>query len=298
MKTRIAPTPSGYLHIGNVFSFLITWLIARQNKGSVLLRIDDIDSQRMREEYLDDIFLTLDWLDIDYDEGASGVSDFLQNYSQSLREDRYNSVLNGLIDERALFGCECTRKTIKQQSSDGQHPVMCQKMNTSLYKENVAWRLKTPSNVVSFKDLNLGDVEVSLQEQMRDFIVRRKDKLIAYQLASVVDDIDFGIDYIVRGEDLITSTAAQVYLAEKLPFEHSYRDATFYHHELILDEESQKKLSKSEGATSIRSMRKHTSPKNIYQFFADKMNWKKNGIETIEDLLDVSYQQFPSHLEV
>ncbi|MEH0156336.1 glutamate--tRNA ligase family protein [Limibacter armeniacum] len=285
MRTRFAPTPSGYLHIGNAFSFILTWLLAKSRNGSILLRIDDIDASRSRPEFLDDIFQTLEWLQLDYDEGPSGVENFLQHYSQTLRTDQYEKLLSKLIDNNLVYACKCTRSQIKKFSNDGHYPLTCRNLHKDLSSENVAWRIKTVPEKILVPDLKQGLISVNLYEEMRDFIVRRKDEIIAYQVASLADDLAYEIDFIVRGEDLLSSTAAQLYLAKSSNYE-AFTNASFYHHPLITD--NGVKLSKSEGATSIRDIKQQTHPSAIYQLVARQMGWKYQNINSLQDLLEES----------
>jgi glutamyl-tRNA synthetase len=112
LRTRIAPTPSGFLHAGNAVNFLITHELARAARGTLLLRIDDLDAERARPEYLDDIFRSLEWLGIDWDEGPTGPEDFLRNWSQRSRIERYSELLLGLRKGGHLYACECSRKAV------------------------------------------------------------------------------------------------------------------------------------------------------------------------------------------
>src|ERR1044072_3055513 len=111
-RTRIAPTPSGYLHIGNAFSFLLTALHAKKRGASLLLRIDDIDDERKRPEYVNDIFTSLEWLGIEWNEGPSGPEDFELNWSQNRRLDIYKGILPRLREAEIIFACECSRKKL------------------------------------------------------------------------------------------------------------------------------------------------------------------------------------------
>jgi len=233
--TRITPTPSGYLHWGNAFSFVLTWLITRKSLGHVVLRIDDLDTARKRPEYIEDIFQSLDWLGLDYDEGPSGPDDFERKYSQRLRTELYAMVLDELRHRSRLFACQCSRSSI-QRTPNRLHPEECQKRGLSLHGEGVAWRITTsPRNVIEWRDVGGQQRSVDLHRDMRDFIVRRKDTVPAYQVASLVDDLHFGINFIVRGEDLLASTAAQVFLAEQID-EYDFCQSKFLHHRLLTDD--------------------------------------------------------------
>jgi glutamyl/glutaminyl-tRNA synthetase len=277
LKTRLAPTPSGFLHLGNGASFVATWVLARVNAGTIMLRIDDLDAVRMRPEYVEDIFKTLDWLGLDWDEGPFSVTDFSKNWSQHLRLDMYETALNELRNLGGLYACNCSRKDIKLHSKNGLYPNTCRQNrlltaeNTVNYEENKAWRIVVEDNKnVHFNNFEkrgvlpislgplsinaiLDDFYVDLAQKMGDFVVRQKNGLPCYQLASLMDDVFFNINFIVRGEDLLNSTAAQIFLAEQLN-RADFLKNTFWHHPLITDTNGAK-LSKSEGAASLLDFR-------------------------------------------
>jgi glutamyl/glutaminyl-tRNA synthetase len=264
-RTRIAPTPSGFLHPGNGISFIITWALARKNEGKIVLRIDDLDAERMRPEYLDDIFYTLDWLGIDYDEGPQNVEDFTKNYSQHKRLDLYFEALNGLKSHKSvtLYACNCSRKQIRDSSVNGIYPNTCRSKKVDFEEKNTAWRVLVPENtLISFQEYQKTPIFNQLDATMGDFIIRQKNGLPAYQLASVVDDEYFNINFIVRGEDLLNSTAAQVFLAQ---YFENISPKTYFHHPLVTNTEGVK-LSKSQGAGSLKDWREQgRSPVELYQ---------------------------------
>lgn len=250
-KTRFAPTPSGYLHWGNAFSFVLTWLLAKQNEAKILLRIDDLDAARKRPEYVEDVFRSLDWLGLTYDEGPAGPDDFEANFSQRHRLDVYRRGLEALRQRDLIFGCDCSRATI-QQAPDQKHPAACQLTGLPLDQENRAWRVATALNPIVWCDVDGTRRQIDLHVEMRDFIVRRRDLLPAYQLTSVLDDAHFGVDLVVRGEDLVHSTAAQIWLS---PFVGgSFHRAATMHHAIVTDSDGHK-LSKSRGDTSLAAIR-------------------------------------------
>ena len=269
LRTRFAPTPSGYLHAGNAFSFLITWLIARFSGGKILLRIDDNDALRAREAYLDDIFESLLWLGLDYDEGAKNTADFRENYSQTLRKDYYLSFLKDAHLKKLLFACDCSRK-----SFSGNYPGTCLLRALDFDTPDTALRINTLSakNII-FEDALKSDIFVNLHEIMPFFILRTKNLLPAYQLVSVIEDTENSMNFIVRGEDLLPSTAAQLFFAGEIAALHNFRNTLFLHHALLKDD-SGNKLSKSEGAFSLRDMRrKHADPKQLFLHFSHLLNF-------------------------
>jgi len=250
VRSRIAPTPSGFLHQGNAYNFLLTAWLTRQLKGTLRLRIDDLDAPRIRPEYLEDIFDTLKWLGISYAEGPEDCFAQQQRFSQQLRLDRYHDTLQQLVATGQVFACTCSRKQIAAESPDGQYPGTCLLKNIPLNTAGASWRLMTmPGTIVRFTDRLAGDYTADLYEVARHFIVRRKEGIPAYHIASLTDDVDFGINLIVRGADLLESTASQLYLAHILQWQ-SFKEIRFIHHPLLNDGTGTK-LSKSAGSTSI-----------------------------------------------
>ncbi|MEW6594563.1 MAG: glutamate--tRNA ligase family protein [Thermodesulfobacteriota bacterium] len=281
LRSRLAPTPSGYLHLGNAVNFLLTWLMVRAAGGTLKLRIDDADSDRTRPEYIEDIFSQLDWLGITWDEGPSGPEDFLRRHSQRLRQERYRAVLAELASQASLFPCGCSRKTIREYSPTGLYPGTCRGRNEP--PEGVyAIRIVIPPETV----VQVGSKAVALGTLMGDFVLWRRDDQPAYQLASLVDDLDDCITCIVRGADLLASTAAQLHLAALLgPTGTPFRGIAFHHHPLIPGEGG-RKLSKSDNALSLHAMREAgVTPALIYQATARVLNLNPYSIETLSDLL-------------
>ena len=249
--SRIAPTPSGFLHIGNVYSFLLTRAVVRKHDGKLLLRIDDLDSVRVQHAYVNDIFETLQFMGIHYDAGPKNATDFFDNYSQQLRLLQYDKLLLQLINTGLVYACTCSRKAYATSSISGD-PCLHKKL--SLDTPNAAWRIHTPPNsLIQFDDEYLGPVGLDLHKSMPDFIIKRKDGIPSYQVASLCDDISYNINFIVRGHDLLTSSAAQLYLA-RLIDNPLFLNTTFYHHPLIKNN-NDKKLSKSAGSQSIQNLR-------------------------------------------
>lgn len=249
VRTRLAPTPSGYLHLGNALSFALTAAIARKTGARILLRIDDLDQQRVNLAYVQDVFDTLNFLEIPWDEGPRNVIEYHDEWSQLRRMDMYNDALQQLAGQREVFACKCSRSQLQGNS----YPGNCIKRSFPLDTPHTAWRLYTDDRLISLKTLNNGITITRLPEAMNNFVVKKKDGHPAYQLASVVDDLHFGIDLVVRGEDLYPSTLAQLFVADVLG-ELAFNNITFHHHQLLM-EDGNKKLSKSAGATSIKYLR-------------------------------------------
>lgn len=231
--TRFAPTPSGYIHQGNAYNFLLTWLVARKLGGKIALRIDDIDSERTEDKYIQDIFDSLNWLGLSYDLGPKNIKDFKTLFSQQKKIKTYKKELLKISPK---FVCSCTRKEIKKVSSTGIYPGTCRKKETPFFIGKTSIRLNTENN---FQGTTL-----------RDFILWNKNDKPSYQLVSVIEDQQLGVNLIVRGEDLSESTKAQIYLAKALKIK-KFRRVKFIHHSLVLN--GKEKLSKSSGSSSLET---------------------------------------------
>ncbi|MAW07825.1 MAG: tRNA glutamyl-Q synthetase [Halobacteriovoraceae bacterium] len=210
-KTRFAPTPSGFLHLGNVLNLLFCEKWSKSNGAQLLLRIDDIDRERFRLEYLEDIFKTIDWLGIKFDEGPSGVEDFLKNYSQHTKLESYKRYLNDVLED--TFSCSCSRKELQGLES---YPGTCRDKGL-VYKKGLNLRLKED-----------------------DSIIYKKDLLPSYNWACVIDDFEMNITHIVRGDDLLESSLVQDRYRLKL----NLPSIASSFHQLILSKNGEK-LSKS-----------------------------------------------------
>jgi glutamyl-tRNA synthetase len=274
-KTRFAPTPSGYLHLGNVLSFAITAMLAKKTGAKILLRIDDLDRDRINTVFVQDIFDTLDFMGIPWDEGPRDFKEYGQEWSQLHRMDIYRKALQQLRDTGAVFACSCSRAQIRAISPDDTYPGTCRDKQIPLNQPDVTWRLKTDElEKLNIKTYPSKITSTVLPTTMRDFVLRKKDGYPAYQLASLLDDVHFGVDLIVRGEDLWPSTLAQHYLSGCLGAD-AFRDSTFYHHPLLMAQENAK-LSKSAGATSVRYLRQACKkPGDIYTAIAGMLGFKQ-----------------------
>lgn len=253
MKTRIAPTPSGFLHAGNAFSFLVTARLAKALGAKVLLRIDDLDAERSRPEYVEDIFRSLEWLGILVDEGPSGPEDFARNWSQQHRIERYMGIAEALRAAGHLYPCDCSRSELGAWIERGVHS--CRDRGAGGVPVETPWRLCIPAPCsVDIPELEGDPCRVDLAKMMPDpVMLQRGTGRPAYQIASLCDDLDMAVTFIVRGADLLPSTACQVYLAHLLKAE-TFPAIPFHHHPLALDPDGQK-LSKSAGAASLKAMR-------------------------------------------
>lgn len=284
-KTRIAPTPSGFLHLGNALSFAITAALAKKCNASVLLRIDDLDRERANKIYVQDIFDTLHFLQVPWQEGPKNMQEYENEYSQMYRLDLYQLTLTQLAAENKVFACTCTRAQVQNNNGDNAYPGTCRDKKIPLDTPNVNWRLRTDhSTVLSVKTWPGPVIETTLPLSMQDFVVRKKDGFPAYQLASVTDDIHYGVDLIIRGEDLWDSTLAQHYLAIQTGAT-AFLNSCFYHHPLLTGTGGIK-LSKSAGSTSIQYLRKQgKKPEEIYRMIAG-MPGMENDVSNWQEILD------------
>lgn len=258
LRTRLAPTPSGFLHMGNAFSFVITWSLARKVGGKVFLRIDDFDQQRCKEAYIVDIFETLAWLGIVPDEGPKNLDDVYKKYSQMHRLSLYRALVEELKEKGYLFACTCSRKQLETSVET------CIDKNID-FQADCSWKLKTTLlQHTSLYDLAKGISQLNVHAEMPYFVVKRRDNLPAYQVVSLVEDLENGINFIVRGEDLWSSSFAQMYMADLLGKE-VFQGIVFLHHPLLLEKDGQK-LSKSQGASPLKAwIAQRHSPQFIYE---------------------------------
>ncbi len=271
-KTRYAPTPSGFLHLGNLYSMALTASIAKKEGASVLLRLDDMDHARAKNAYLQDIFDCLNFFGLPWQEGPKNLNDHIANYTQSSRLGLYNTFLEELKAKGKIFACACSRNEIAQAGSDSVYPGTCRNKAIDLNANNVCWRLDTSANLeLHLKEYGQASARFFLPENMQHFIVRRKDGLPSYQVCSLIDDVHFGVDLIVRGADLRDSSLAQLYLAQ-LNGMSEFLNCTFLHHALLHNTRG-KKLSKSAGDLSLRHLiTMGQERQSIYHEMGHKLN--------------------------
>ena len=254
--SRLAPSPTGYLHIGNARSFLLAWLQARALGGEIVLRIDDLDAERAVVGSDIEIVDELRWLGLDWD-NTLGPGDY-----QSNRLDLYREALERLEAMGLLFPCFCSRRELAGAMSaphggTPRYPGSCRSLSESVrgdrrLEKSPALRFAIQGKgSVRFTDLIHGERRVDVATETGDFIVARADGVPSYQLAVVVDDIAAGVTHVLRGEDLLDSTARQVLLYETF----GERAPIYTHVPLILDEDG-RRLAKRHGGISIAEMRR------------------------------------------
>ncbi len=254
-RGRFAPSPTGRMHLGNVFSALLSWLSAKSLGGQWLLRIEDIDPERSRPEYADLLMGDLEWLGLTWD--GSPVW-------QSQRSDIYEHYFGLLLAQGLTYPCYCTRNDIlatqAPHESDGRvvYKGTCRNRPPQPGRA-AATRIRVPDESISFTDGHYGTLTVDMARQVGDFIIRRKDGAWAYQLAVVIDDGLMGITQVVRGRDLLLSSPQQMYVARCLGF----NTPRFIHFPLLCNEQGQR-LSKRDRSLDMEALRQRfTAPEVI-----------------------------------
>ena len=269
--TRIAPTPSGHLHRGNAYNFLLVWLVSRTHNGSIVLRIDDLDKGRYRPHFLESIFHDLQWMGIDWDKGPTSIDD-AEEFSQHRRMDLYQKHLESLRSHPEIFGCSCTRKMIAQASTDGQYPGTCKGKEVS---DGKVWRLWTKGE--------WGIVNNRKESLSSSVVLCNRQGIPSYMFACVIDDWLHDVDVIVRGNDLYQSSVTQSYLRSILGIT---REPFHIHHSLLVDKDG-RKLSKSTSSLSLSALRDEGLTRvHLYRDFAKWRGWERVPTD-IASLLDI-----------
>lgn len=246
---RFAPTPSGKMHLGNLFAALLAWLSVRSQGGKMILRMEDLDVERCREVYADAIRRDLLELGLDWDE---------ETQPQSGRSEIYQRYFAHLEEKGLLYPCYCTRSRLHAigapHSSDGTYvyPGTCRNLTPAQrksYGRSPAWRVLVPDETVAFQDGVQGHYAENLLHDCGDFVVRRADGIFVYQLAVVVDDGLSGVSEVVRGADLLGSVARQTYLQRLF----SFAKPAYYHIPMALAPDG-RRLSKRDGDLSLAAL--------------------------------------------
>ena len=263
---RFAPTPSGRMHLGNVFSALMAWASVRSQNGSLILRIEDLDIRAHNPQYTSLLLDDLQWLGLTWDRGP---------FFQSKRSELYQDALLKLKQQKLLYPCFCSRADLHAaqapHASDGTYVYAgtCRNLSQSERKELSshkipATRIHVPNKIYAFEDKVYGSTSQNLAESCGDFIVQRADGVFAYQLAVVVDDADMGITEVVRGSDLLSSTPRQLYLQDVLGFSHP-----IYAHLPLLVAPDGRRLSKRNHDLDLGVLRDQgKTPEEILGFLA------------------------------
>jgi glutamyl-queuosine tRNA(Asp) synthetase len=269
-RGRIAPTPTGSLHAGHARTFWTAQERASAHKGQIILRIEDLDPPRCKPEFIKGCIEDLHWFGFHWHEGPNDNGPH-SPYHQSQRTNLYRFALKQLIEQGHVYRCFCSRKDIEQaarapHAGDDEliYPGTCRNLedyrSATPVREQYCWRFKVPEKaLLSFTDGRLGHCQFKAEQHFGDFVVWRADGVPSYQLAVTVDDHRMHITEVVRGEDLLISTARQLLLYEALNWE----PPTFYHCPLVLDDKGQR-LAKRHQSLSLRALRESgKSPEQI-----------------------------------
>lgn len=259
IRSRFAPSPTGRMHLGNLWIAFLNWLWTRQRGGKIILRMEDIDRDRCRKEYEEGILEDLSWMGLDFDEGPEGIYSYGPAV-QSRRYDIYDSILSAMEKKGHIYPCYCGRSRIHQVLSaphegearpvyDGHCRNLTPKERESMTK-NPCWRVRMEESTISFTDLFYGTITRTLKAGADDFVVRRADGLVAYQLAVSIDDGEMGITHVFRGNDLLDSTPGQAWLIQKL----GYQVPAYGHLPLLVDTRGIR-LSKRQKGITVRELR-------------------------------------------
>lgn len=260
---RLAPSPSGAMHLGNAFAALLAWLSARSAGGQVLLRLEDLDLPRCPPKFSQGVMADFIWLGLNWDNDP---------VCQSERGDYYESCLARLRAQNLTYPCYCTRRELHAAPTEASAPhgatpvysgrcrdlTPAQQAAYEAQGRRAAVRLRVPDETVSLTDGHLGPYSANLSRDVGDFLLRRSDGLYAYQLAVVADDAAMGVTEVVRGQDLLSSTPQQLYLQGLLGVPHP----RYFHLPLLLAPDG-RRLSKREGDLSLQALSKRHSPGEV-----------------------------------
>lgn len=259
IRSRFAPSPTGKIHLGNVWVAFLNWLWTRQHKGKIVLRIEDIDRVRSRGEYVSALMRDLSWLGLDWDEGPG--KEYSYGWTvQSQRSTFYKSILLRWKEAGEIYPCYCARSRIRQIAS-APHPGEaapvydghCRNLTAEERAKETkkpSWRIRMEDTDLSFSDMFRGRQIGTLHAGADDFVLRRADGMMSYQLAASADDGAMGITHVFRGEDLLASTFDQIYLLKKLGY-----SVPIYGHLPLLTDREGVRLSKRQHGITIEELR-------------------------------------------
>ena len=270
VRGRFAPTPSGRMHLGNLLSALLAWLDARSAGGTLVLRIEDLDTQRTSEAFARQLMDDLRWLGLDWDEGG-----LEPDYMQSRRTAFYEEAFRVLKEKGLVYPCYCTRTERMAASAphreDGAvvysgkcfHLTAPERAELERQGRRPAWRVRCPDLSVTVEDGNCWTYSENLAQDCGDFIVRRSDGVFAYQLAVVVDDALMGVNHVVRGRDLLPSAPRQAWLHRVL----GYEPPEFFHAPLLLAPDG-RRLAKRDRDLDMGALRERYGPEELVGLLA------------------------------
>ena len=255
---RFAPTPSGRMHLGNVFAALVAWLSVRKEQGHLVLRMEDLDTQRTSAQFAQILREDLVWLGLDWDEETT---------PQSQRSEIYQEYFDKLEAMGLLYPCYCTRSQLHSVNaphlSDGTYVYAgtCRDLTDAqkaAFDRAPAWRIKVDDRIWTVNDRIQGTYTENLRTHCGDFVVRRADGVYVYQLAVTIDDALSGVNQVVRGTDLLSSAPRQMYLQDLLGFPHPE-----YAHVPMLLAPDGRRLSKRDKDLDLSYLRQHTTPEKL-----------------------------------
>ncbi len=290
---RLAPSPTGGLHLGHARTFLIAWLAARSRAGRMALRVEDLDASRVRPEARQAALDDLAWLGLDWDEGPD-VGGPCAPYVQSERLELYAAALEALKSREAVYPCICTRADIQRAASaphsedEGpSYPGTCSRRSVAdarnLGDRPFAWRFRVPTGAIAWQDLYQGAVSVDPALAGGDFLVARNGVGPSYQLAVVVDDAAMGINQVIRGADLVTSTPRQILLYRAL----GLTAPEFGHIPLAVSPDG-RRLAKRDGSLKLATLRERgAEPRRLVGSLAVSCGWSETAVPSSpQDWLD------------
>jgi glutamyl-tRNA synthetase len=286
VKTRFAPSPTGYLHVGGARTALYSWLFAKNQGGEFVLRIEDTDLERNSQEAVDAILEGMQWMGMEWDEGP---------YFQSKRFDRYNEMVDKLLEENKAYKCYASKELLdeiraEQEANkemaryDANHPKIVAANAEAKEDDDCVIRFRNPTEgSVVFDDQIRGRIEIS-NSQLDDLIIRRTDGSPTYNFVVVVDDWDMGITHVVRGEDHINNTPRQINIYEAL----GASVPTFAHCAMILGDDGAK-LSKRHGAVSVMQYRDEGYLPNALNNYLVRLGWSHGDQEIFsqQEMIDL-----------
>ncbi|MGN8968818.1 tRNA glutamyl-Q(34) synthetase GluQRS [Intestinimonas sp. HCP28S3_D6] len=283
-KGRFAPSPSGRMHLGNLFSFYVAWLDARSVGGKVVLRMEDLDPDRTGERWIGHIVEDLRWLGLDWNEGY-GVGGPDGPYCQRERTALYDAAFEQLRAQEAVYPCWCSRA--QRLAASAPHPgeerdlghCPCRDLSRAEREARAmvkapAWKVALPHEAVRFRDLIQGEQAFDLARDCGDFVIRRADGVYGYQLAVTVDDALMGVTRVVRGRDLLDSAARQIWLMEQL----GYHAPVYAHVPLLLAPDG-RRLSKRERDLDMGALRERFSPGSLHQLLWNLLPLSDHRVE-------------------
>ncbi|MDH3871219.1 MAG: glutamate--tRNA ligase, partial [Gammaproteobacteria bacterium] len=280
-KTRFAPSPTGYLHVGGARTALFSWLHARKHGGRFVLRIEDTDLERSTVESVNAILEGVTWLGLEYDEGP---------FYQTQRFDRYNEVIQRLIDKDLAYYCECPKERLEllreqqmQRKEKPRYDGHCRARQVDPTKPHVVRFRNPPEGSVIVDDLVRGKVAFR-NDELDDLIIRRTDGSPTYNLTVVVDDADMGITHVIRGDDHLNNTPRQINILEAL----GKTPPRYAHVPMILGDDGSR-LSKRHGAVSVMEYRNQGMLPEALLNYLVRLGWSHGDQEifSLDDMIEL-----------